>query len=141
MYELAAMMELRAAIEHAPEVARDEALLPGQTGATAGPWSGDLIAALGADNVAGKAHYRLGDLYLRRGMLADAEESLDAAAATGIPIPVGYEKVGLLRQQQGQNGDAVRLYSKQLIQKCAPWMPVAETWLGIGREIRDGFVW
>lgn len=135
MYELAALMEFNAAVLHAPDVQLGQPLVPGARG-NPQPLVGDLLAAIGADNFAGKAHHMLGALYMNRGQLTEAETHLDEAVKTGVNIVFGYEDLGTLHELQGDNAAAGRLYGKQLLQKCPPlarW--IATPWN------RTAFVW
>jgi len=118
MYELAAIMEFRDAIERVETVRVDEELMPDPQAANLGALVGDLVRVLKADNFVGKAHHALGDLLLRRGLLREAEGHLDAAAETGIPVMFGYEDLGLLYELQARPADVLRAYRKNFAQRC-----------------------
>lgn len=117
MYELAAIMEFRDAIERAATVHMDDELMPDPQATNLGPLVGDLVRALKADNFVGKAHHALGDLLLRRGMLREAEEHMDAAAEMGLTVMFGYEDLGLLYELQGRPADTLRAYRKNFAQR------------------------
>lgn len=116
MYEWVAMAELTRAIELAPHLDLDQPLIATDPLATgwqeASPLVSDLLDALGADNVAGRAHHVLGSLQVARGALAAAERNLDAAAATGLTIVHGYADLAAAFEADGDHADAVRAYMK-----------------------------
>ncbi len=129
MLELAAIMELRDAIKQADQVLMNEELMPDPQAAHLGPLVGDLVRALRADNFVGKAHHALGDLLLRRGLLREAEEHMDAATETGIPVLFGYEDLGLLYELQGRPADTLRAYQKNFMQRGEPEIGWFVEWL------------
>jgi Flp pilus assembly protein TadD len=121
MYEWVAMVEFTRAIELAGNVALDQPLVATARwgghqlvpeNPEAAPHVGDLLAALGADNFAGKAHNTLGSMLIERGALERAEQHLDAAAATGLTIVHGYADLGAAREAAGEHQEAVRAYMK-----------------------------
>ncbi len=121
MYEWVAMVEFKRAIELASNVPLDQPLVAtspfgGDTLESekpeAAPNVGDLLAALGADNFAGKAHHTLGSMLVLRGALKSAEQHLDEAAASGLTIVHGYSDLGAAFAVEGEHHDAVRAYMK-----------------------------
>jgi len=118
MYELAARMELEAALRHAGNVPCDLPLLPPDDPAEAmlSPTVDDLVQALGADRFEASAHHLLGDLLLRHGELTGAEMHLDAAAELGAAVLYGYRELGAGYGAQARHLDAARAYAKALRQ-------------------------
>jgi tetratricopeptide (TPR) repeat protein len=119
MYELAAMQELRKAIELAPELDLQTPLAPDVWAAEdvkylplVTPTVGDLLAALGADRYPARAHNVLGMMYTERGLFEEAEEHLDAAAAQRMNGPTAYRELGAALEAEERYDDAVRVYLK-----------------------------
>jgi tetratricopeptide (TPR) repeat protein len=134
MYQYAAMVHLHRAIELAENVNLVEPLVPttwGLEGDTptmpvVSPTVGDLLAYIGADNFAGKSHNILGDMYLQRDALDQAEEHMDAANATGLRIVRGYRDLGEKYSRDGRHEDAVRAYTKAMKQGEGISVPIQE---------------
>ena len=122
-YELEAIGHLETAIEHATHVDFGAPLVPirwvvpvpyPMTERLAPPTVDDLLASLGADNIAGKAHGMLAQLYLDRSRPDEAEHHTDQAHSCGIAVPYGYRQVGELYEEQGRSTDAFRAYTKAM---------------------------
>ena len=127
MYQLAAMVEFKDALARAEELNLAEPLVA--EAGEEGPTVGDFLNAVGAVNYVGQTHNMLAVLYLDRGLLTDAEEQFDAAAATGIEIPFGYRDLGQAFEEVGENGDAVRAYLKAMTHHGAGWVrPGMKVW-------------
>ena len=123
-YEILAMIELRQAIAGARDIRLDEQLLANDQEieeVVNMPRVADLLAALGADNFAGKAHNMLFGLLLERGELADAEFHLDRATDTGLAALYGYQDLATAYLDQGRRPDALRVAAKDL-QVNHPWL-------------------
>lgn len=114
MYELAATREFEQAIEFAPRVHLDEALIPTEYGTTVAlePTIGDLLLALGAEHLEAKAHNSLSYLFLERGALEEAERHMDEAVQGGLTVVYGYSDLGDEYTRRGQHADAARAYLK-----------------------------
>jgi tetratricopeptide (TPR) repeat protein len=116
-FQMLAIAELREAIARAGDIQLDEPLMATDQQIDEPvdvPRSGDLLAALGADNFVGKAHNVLFGLLLERGELADAEFHLDRATDTGIAALYGYQDLATAYLDQGCNAAAVRVAAKDL---------------------------
>ena len=112
-----AIEEFHRAIAGAPQVWTDERLIftTMETEAVVPvPTVGDLLAALGADNFAGKAHLMLFGIYLDRAELVAAETHLDDAVATGIKPLYGYQEIAEMLLVFDQPLDARRVLEKDL---------------------------
>jgi tetratricopeptide (TPR) repeat protein len=119
MYELAAMMEFRAAIELADRIDPEAPLAPYtwvapdmHTLPLVTPTVGDLLVALGADRFPARAHNMLGAMYTDRGLCEEAEIHIDAAAAEGMVAPFAYRDLGAVMETEGRHEDAARVYMK-----------------------------
>jgi tetratricopeptide (TPR) repeat protein len=114
MYELAATRAFEQAIEFAPRVKLDEALVPTKYGTTMAlePTVGDLLLALGAERFDAKAHNALSYLFLERGALEVAERHMDEAVQGGLTVVYGYGDLGDEYTLRGQHADAARAYLK-----------------------------
>jgi tetratricopeptide (TPR) repeat protein len=114
VYELAATREFELAIELAPRVNLDEALVPTKGGTTVAlePTIGDLLLALGAERFEAKAHNALSYLFLERGALEIAERHMDEALRGGLAVVYGYADLGDEYTLRGQHADAARAYLK-----------------------------
>lgn len=112
-----AIEELHRAIAMAPAVMTDERLVTAtmETEAVVPvPTVGDLLAAMGADNFAGKAHLMLFGIYLDRAELLAAEGQLDAAVETGLAPLYGYQDIAEMFLVFDQPVDARRVLEKDL---------------------------
>jgi tetratricopeptide (TPR) repeat protein len=116
MYRLAAMHELQQAIEFAPSVAMNAWLIPDRaaTDSMLRPTVGDLLLVLGADRFEANAHNMLGNMYLQDGMLDQARDHMDAAAAQGVQIIFGYSALGDAYAARGHSLAAAGAYSKAM---------------------------
>jgi len=128
VYEMLALGELRRATANAAQVAMEERLLATDMAVEEVivlPRVGDLLAALGAENFAGKAHLVLFGMHLDRGELIEAELNLDMAAATGLPTLYGYRDLAETYLAMGRDADGLRAVKKDLHVKH-PW--VGQAW-------------
>jgi len=78
------------------------------------PTVADLLEVLGAENFEGKAHNMLAPLYLKRGLLPQAEEHMDAAAALNMNVLDGYQQLADRYEAREQHGDAFRANLKAI---------------------------
>lgn len=117
-YELAAMNELEKTIQLARYVDPYQPLIWGRgvPDVDSSPRVGDLLVALGAADFEANAHNVLGDQYLVRGMLEQAEDHMDAAAALGVHIVYGYRDLGRAYEDELRHLDAARVYVKSMKQ-------------------------
>jgi hypothetical protein len=76
------------------------------------PTVGDLLDALSADRLAGRAHHLLFGLELKHGQLPAAEFHLDEAAKEDLPVLYGYQDLAMAYATAGMHADAIRTYSK-----------------------------
>jgi tetratricopeptide (TPR) repeat protein len=123
LYERAAIIELQFAIARAQEVCRDEPLIETDMAIEESvivPRAGDLLAALGADNFAGKAHHTLFGVLIKRGELDAAEYHLGQVAQSGMDVLYGYRDLAEAYLMQERNADAVRAIGLDL-QVQFPW--------------------
>lgn len=125
LYELAAMMALESAVNLSKDYdtttplapmdwtvpLRFELEMPMMT-----PTVADLLRALGAENYVGRAHNVLGDMYLDRDSLEQAEEHMDSAAESGIDKELGYRDLARKYRILGREFDARRAILKALKQ-------------------------
>lgn len=123
MFELAAKMEFERAVEMAPQVRLDEPLLPAEWTAPddeelampmAAPMVRDVLTAGGMDQFEGKAHLALGELHMKNGSLAHAEEHLDRAALLGLPTGDLYQRLGESYEEFGLHAEATRAFLKAM---------------------------
>jgi tetratricopeptide (TPR) repeat protein len=124
VYELLALAELRRATTEAADVRLDERLMATEMAmeeVIVIPRVGDLLAALGATNFAGKAHHMLFGLHLDRGELIEAELNLDMAAATGMATLYGYRDLAEVYLAVGREVDGARAVRKEL-RLNHPWV-------------------
>jgi hypothetical protein len=124
VYEMLALTELRRATANAAQVQLDERLLGPDMAmeeVIVVPRVGDLLAALGADNFAGRAHHLLFGLHLNRGELIEAELNLDMAAATGLATLYGYRDLAETYLAMDREADALRAAKKDL-RNNHPWV-------------------
>jgi len=135
MYEYSAMVHLHRAIELEARVDLSQPLVPldwqvfeGDTPCmpVVPPTVGDLLVHIGADNFVGKSHNILGDMYLQRDALEQAEEHMDAANATGLRIVGGYRELGERYSRDGRYEAAVRAYTKAMTQGEGIAVPIQE---------------
>lgn len=80
------------------------------------PTVGELIGSLGADNLVGKAHGLVANVYLEHGDPSQAEYHIDQAVSRGIAVPYAYRTAGELYEEQGKSTDAFRAYLKAMKQ-------------------------
>jgi hypothetical protein len=116
-YQSLAINELRLAIIGFRTIPLDEPLLEMDAEIdeiVVVPRVNDLLVALGADNLAGKAHHLLFGLHLSRGELTDAEFHLQEAVLTGIAPLYGSRDLGEAYLGGGADADAARLALKDL---------------------------
>lgn len=135
MYEYSAMVHLQRAIELGASVDLSQPLVPLDWRVADGdtpcmpvvpPTVGDLLARIGAENFVGKSHNILGDMYLQRNALQQAEEHMDAANATGIRILTGYRELGEKYSRDGRYEDAIRVYTKAMKQGNGIAVPIQQ---------------
>lgn len=111
-FELLAIAELEAAIAAAPALALNDRLLEGDEAmeeTLVVPTAGDLMLALGADRMAGRAHHVLFGLDLREMRLWNAEQHLRQAAQAELPVLYGYHDLMRAYAEQGQFAAALRV--------------------------------
>lgn len=130
MFRLTAMMELGDAINFAPRLHQDKSLVPDDwpTAAVMAPTVHDLLLATHADNFAAKAHNMLGDLYLQRGSLVQAEQHMDEAVAGGVTVVYGYSELAEAYENAGQHSDAMRAYMKAAQEEPGKIAPLRKAW-------------
>jgi hypothetical protein len=124
VYEMLALAELKRAAAGAGEVQLDERLVTTNMAMDEEivvPRVGDLLAALGATNFAGKAHHILFGLHLDRGELIEAELNLDMAAATGMATLYGYRDLAEAYLAMGRDADGLRALKKD-VRVNYPWI-------------------
>jgi tetratricopeptide (TPR) repeat protein len=134
MYQYAAMVHLHRAIDLGENVDLSQPLVPMDWGVdgeiptmpVVAPTVGDLLVHIGADNFVGKSHNILGDMYLQRDALDQAEEHMDAANATGLRIMRGYRELGEKYSRDGRPEDAIRAYTKAMTQGEGISVPIQE---------------
>jgi len=107
--------------------------------AAAPPTVGDLLASLGADNLAGKAHGLLSNLYLGQRQPDQAEYHTDAASSLGVAVPSAYRTAGKLYEARGQDADAFRAYTKAMRQGDGIVAPGAKALRSLGNALGDLF--
>jgi tetratricopeptide (TPR) repeat protein len=119
MYELDALQELQNAIDLAPEMNLDAALVldPEAIGEDRyvpmiTPTVRDLLEALGADRYPARAHDLLGQMQTRQGKFEQAEQHLDAAAAEHLNTPLAYRRLAEGLAANHQYEAAARVYQK-----------------------------
>jgi len=115
-YELLAMEMLGRATELAPMVDYGTPLVADYRGRQTGPYVGDLLMAMGADQFEAQSHHMLAGLCLDHFQAARAEEHLDRAEALGAVIVYGYRDLGQLYEDEGRHLDAARAYAKSMRQ-------------------------
>jgi tetratricopeptide (TPR) repeat protein len=130
MYQLAATMELEDAIKFAPRLHSYKSLVPDDwpTAAAMAPMVHDLLLATRADNFAAKAHNMLGDLYLQRGSLEQAEQHMDEAVAGGVSVVYGYTELAEAYENGGRHSDAMRAYMKAAQEEPGKITPLRKAW-------------
>lgn len=124
VYEMLALGELRRAAAGATGLRLDERLLATDMAmeeVIVVPCVGDLLAALGATNFAGKAHHVLFGLHMDRGELIEAELNLDMAAATGMAALYGYRDLAEAYLTMGRDADGLRAAKKD-VRINYPWI-------------------
>jgi tetratricopeptide (TPR) repeat protein len=114
MYRLKAMMELEDAIKFASQLHLYKALVPDDwpTEAAMPPTVHDVLLAARANNFAAKAHNMLGNLYLDRGSLEQAEQHMDEAVAGDLSVVYGYSELAEKYENAGRHSYAMRAYMK-----------------------------
>jgi tetratricopeptide (TPR) repeat protein len=145
VYEMLALAELRRATTRGAEVRLDERLLATEMAveeAIIVPRVGDLLAALGATNFAGRAHLLMFGLHLDRCELIEAELNLDMAAATGMATLDGYRDLAETYLTVGREVDAARAARKDLWANY-PWVEQAcERFANLTEAaVKAGWVW
>jgi len=130
MYEFAARMELENAIKFAPRLHVYKSLVPDDwpTAAAMAPTVHDLLLATRANNFAAKAHNMLGDLYLQRGLLEQAEQHMDEAVAGGVSVVYGYTELAEAYEDAGRHSDAMRAYMKAAQDEPGKIKPLRKAW-------------
>ncbi len=130
MYRLKAMMELEDAIKFAPQVHLYKSLVPDAwpTAAAMPPTVHDVLLATRANNFVAKAHNMLGDLYLDRGSLEQAEKHMDAAMAGGLTVVYGYSELAEEYEDAGRHSDAMRAYLKAAQAEPGKIAPLRKAW-------------
>ncbi|MBP90616.1 MAG: hypothetical protein CMJ64_28555 [Planctomycetaceae bacterium] len=130
MYRLKAMMELEDAIKFAPQLHLYKSLVPDAwpTEAAMAPTVHDVLLATRANNCAAKAHNMLGDLYLQRGSLEQAEQHMDAAVAGGLSVVYGYSELAEEYENAGRHSDAMRAYLKATQEEPSKIAPLRKAW-------------
>jgi hypothetical protein len=124
LYEMLALRELQRATAGAAGVRLDERLMATEMAmeeVIVVPRVGDLLAALGATNFAGKAHHVLFGMHLDRGDLIEAELNLDMAAATGMATLYGYRDLAEAYLAAGRDADGFRAVKKD-VRINYPWI-------------------
>jgi hypothetical protein len=124
IYEMLALRELQRATAGAAGVRLDERLMATDMAmeeVIVVPRVGDLLAALGATNFAGKAHHVLFGLHLDRGELIEAELNLDMAAVTGMATLYGYRDLAEAYLAAGRDADGFRAVKKD-VRINYPWI-------------------
>lgn len=144
MYHLAAIMEFRKTLELMPNLDLGESLMgidwvvPDEYTLdmpVATPTVGDLLHAVGAENVAGKSHHALGELYVVQGSLAMAEQHLDEAHELGLAVANSYRKLAKEYEREGKNVEAARAYMKALRRTADLTNPMEEVFKNLGKEM------
>lgn len=138
MYRYRAMMELKSAIKFAPRLHVYKSLVPDDwpTKAAMAPIVQDLLLATGADNFAAKAHNMLGDLYLQRGSLEQAEQHMDDAVAGGLSVVYGYSELAGEYENAGRHLDAMRANLKAAQEEPSKVAPLRKAW----ENLRDSIL-
>jgi tetratricopeptide (TPR) repeat protein len=144
MYELMAMQAFRKAIELAPGLDLEAPLAPDVWAAEdvqylplVTPTVGDLLAALAADRYPARAHNVLGMMFTDRGMFAEAEEHLDAAAAERMNGPTAYRDLAAALEADERFDDATRVYLKAFRNGDVNLLPVIKVFVN-GWKAADG---
>lgn len=101
------------------------------------PTVGELLGSLGADNLAGKAHGLLADLYLDQDNPDQAEYHTDEASSFGIAVPYAYRKAGALYEARGQSSDAFRVYLKAMQQGDGIVTPGTKALRSLGSALEE----
>ena len=145
LYERVAIIELQFAIARAHEVRLDEPLIATDMQLEESvfvPRTGNLLAAIGADNFAGKAHHTLFGVLMKRGELDAAEFHLGQAAQSGMEVLYGYRDLAEAYLIQERNADAVRALGMDL-QVQFPWaVAMCERMVGAWKEsLSREFAW
>lgn len=111
-FELLAIGDFEAAIAAAPALRPNDRLLTADEAMEESlvvPTAGDLMSALGADRLAGRAHHVLFGLELRELRLWNAEQHLRQAAQAELPVLYGYHDLMQAYAEQGQFAAAARV--------------------------------
>jgi tetratricopeptide (TPR) repeat protein len=146
MYQLAAITELERALELAPYLQKERILI-------APEWESmesqsiprlpaivdDLLVAIGADNLEGKAHNMLGYLSMERGWLEQAEQHMDAASETGLSIVYGYRDLADRYELAGQHLDAFRANLKEVAHGGEVLQPARKAYDNLRKALLDLF--
>jgi tetratricopeptide (TPR) repeat protein len=123
--ERAAMDALRLAIRTAGSVDLHQPLVPdwgemsedtisGGPSLVVRPRVGDLLAAIGIDNLEGMAHLAMSSLYTDQGAFGEAEFQIDQAAKLGADVEGCYSYLADRYSERGQYADATRAYLKAM---------------------------
>ena len=127
-HERAAMEALRLAVRTAGSVDLHQPLVPtwgeireisedtisGGPTLVVRPRVGDLLAAIGIDNLEGMAHLAMSSLYTDQGALGEAEFQVDQAAKLGADVEGCYSYLADRYSERGQNAEATRAYLKAM---------------------------
>lgn len=103
------------------------------------PTVGELLGSLGADNLAGKAHGLLANLYLDHDRPDQAEYHIDEANSLGIVVPYAYRTAGELYEERGQSADAFRVYMKAMKQGDGIITPGTKALRSLGNAFEELF--
>jgi tetratricopeptide (TPR) repeat protein len=138
MYRMQAVLELEDAVRLAPQVHLFRSLVPEEwpTAAVMPPAVHDVLLAARADNFAAKAHNVLGDLYLGRGALEQAEQHMDAAVQGGLSVVYGYGDLAEAYEKVGRHSDAMRVYLKAAQGEPGKVAPLKKAW----ENLRDSML-
>ena len=103
------------------------------------PTVGELLGSLGADNLAGKAHGLLANLYLDHNRPDQAEYHIDEAVSLGIAVPDAYRMAGELYEERGQSADAFRVFMKAMKQGDGIVTPGSKALRSLGNALEELF--
>lgn len=133
LYLIAATMSFDSAIESGATLDESMPLVPiawtvpspyGLEMPMTTPTVADWLRAVDADNFVGRAHNRLGTLYLDRGSFASAERHMDQAAELAVDEEIGYVELARQLGLAGHDEDARRVLLKAW--KVTGTMPLGE---------------
>lgn len=138
MYELMAMDELETALELAGNTDWDEVLIAAEpAGDTAGVLRvRELLAVLGAKELAANAHNVLGTLCIEHGQADRAEAHLLGAVAAGANVGDGFRALARLYEIEGRPFDAAHAYALAIKNGDGVMLPAQKIlenlWHGLG---------